>query len=267
MTNYFKCNNNTLYELNELTNQDTYVDIEQSIDNCGNSVDIIVLTSHELYSQTSNILLHSNVKDISQNNFQLRVTNKAVSGSGSNSNYDASFSYLAFFNIAASLFPFKINNYSLIHSGVGTTFNEKFDSITHFKDYCYFVTPHTNDTTYNNNNISLYYYTYNKNNLVRDLTNVRGFYKDSGNGDDGGGEYFGNFCWLAIHKDISSNYTLNGNPIIEVGKGTTGSDGITTIYHSLTSLNYIILLTPELYNADIIVAYNHYYNVFFKSIF
>jgi hypothetical protein len=265
MSNYLKYNDYGLYEIYELTNQDTYVDLNISINNNNRleNSNIIVLTSHELYSQTSNILIHSNVKEINNNNFTLYVTNKAVSGSGSNSNYDTSFSYLVFYNIEniANPFPYRINTHKLFYSGIGTISSPGyFDSIINYNDYCYFVTPRSDNSNYEEDNISLFYYRYDESNLP---ATVLGTYKDSDNGDNGGGAYYGKFCWLAIHTDISSNYTLNGNPIIEVGKGTTGSNGITTINHSFNSSNYIILLTPVLYDANTRSYSRRYYNVYY----
>lgn len=254
MTNLFKFNDYSLIEVGTKTNQPNYQQISIDISN-NHEIDkfqSLILVSIEKSNDVATYAVNNGYTfDINHHalTMEIRLTNKAINGSGSIETQRNNFDYVIFYNSIMED-KYKYNDKSLFYSSV-----ELIDSFQHTynDDYCYFIMPRTqqvNNEGVNIGNTNIGVMLINSDNSS--LT-AYGKWKDSGNGGKSGGNYSGyggtysgkpaNISFLAINKNISY-FTNNNSPIIQVGYSRTNVNGVITVIHNISSNDYIIMLTP-----------------------
>ena len=250
MTNLFKFNDYSLIEVGTKTNQPNYQQISIDISN-NHEIDkfqSLILVSIEKSNDVATYAVNNGYTyDINHHalTMEIRLTNKDIYGNGSTETQTNNFDYVIFYNSIMED-KYKYNDKSLFYSSV-----ELIDDFSHVynESECYFIMPRTQQVNEGVNigytNIGVMLINSNNNSLT-----AYGKWKDSGNGGKSGGNYAGsysgkpaNISFLAINKNISY-FTHNNSPIIQVGYSTTGSNGIVTVNHNISTDDYIIMLTP-----------------------
>lgn len=250
MTNLFKFNDYSLIEVGTKTNQPNYQQISIDISN-NHEIDkfqSLILVSIEKSNDVATYAVNNGYTyDINHHalTMEIRLTNKDIYGNGSTETQTNNFDYVIFYNSIMED-KYKYNDKSLFYSSV-----ELIDDFSHVynESECYFIMPRTQQVNEGVNigytNIGVMLINSNNNSLT-----AYGKWKDSGNGGKSGGNYSGsysgkpaNISFLAINKNISY-FTHNNSPIIQVGYSTTGSNGIVTVNHNISTDDYIIMLTP-----------------------
>ena len=248
MTDFFKYDNYSLFEVGEVSgvinNQQFIIDISNNHENARFDA-LILVTVKSAGDGYATYVVNNDVNsnyDGKATNLEIRLTNKAISGKGS-TEQENNIDYLIFYySIMYNTYKYINNNLFKIFFGEISSFDEEYDI-----NYCYFIMPRTMRVDIKNTNIGVML-----NNSGNTLT-AYGKYKDSRNGNDGGGDYIGfvanenehdvpaSIILLAIHRDIS-HFRHNNNQIIVVNNAFTSNNGTSTVSHSIT-LPYIILLS------------------------
>lgn len=247
MTNLFKFNDYSLIEVGTKYNQPNYQQISIDISN-NHNIDrfqslilVSIKKSNDIatYAVNNGYTFDSNYHALTM---EIRLTNKAISGSGSLGEQRNDFDYVVFYNSIIED-KYKYKDQSLFYSSV-----ELIDNFSHVynESECYFIMPRTQQNDVKDTNIGVMLIHSSDNSLT-----AYGKWKDSGNSGTSGGDYSGidffgrsaNISFLAINKNISY-FTNNNSPIIQVGNSTTRNDGIITVNHNISSDDYIIILTP-----------------------